>query len=54
MIKYTRIHGIKPKQLNQVNDVKFNHAKPIKIFNNVCPDIIFENNRIAKLNTREK
>ena len=27
------------------------HKKEIKIFNNVCPDIIFANRRIDKLNT---
>lgn len=28
------------------------HPNPAKIFNRVCPDIIFANNRIAKLKTR--
>jgi hypothetical protein len=27
------------------------HENPIRIFNNACPDIIFANNRILKLNT---
>jgi len=33
-----------PKIINQIN--------PAKIFNNVCPDIKFANNRIDKLKTR--
>ena len=34
--------------------VKRSQEKPIKIFKRACPDIIFANNRILKLNTLAK
>ena len=41
------------KQIKLIEPLKtINQIKPAKIFNSVCPDIKFANNRIDKLNTR--
>ena len=53
----TKIQG---KEKNKFNILKtapamrMSQAKPIKIFNNACPDIILANKRILKLKTFAK
>jgi hypothetical protein len=50
----TTNHGIIANIIQKANDFIAFQLKLVKIFNKLCPDIMFANNRIAKLKTREK
>ena len=52
IIIVTRIQGKTANIIKSIFDVNNPHENPIKIFNKACPDIIFANKRILKLNTR--